>query len=334
MPSLTSLAIPAPHVFKGETLSVDIRSVLLAAGRGTRLAPLTDGVPKPVTPLLDIPLGAFALDALLATVAPVMINVSHLPEALIEALAPYAPADRVEITHERPEPYGTAGTLHALRDRLADPFVVRNGDALSDIDIDALVRAHASNGAAATLAVRRVARGADFVEREREVQLVDRRVHPDAAGALYLGAAVFDRDVVRLIPGDRPAGLASTVLGPLAADGRLALHAHDGYWRDVGRLSDYLGASLDLLAGAGPRPPVPWPGEVVEVEGGRAYIGPGATHDRGTLGPGAILLAGSSLGRDVTVTESIVWPREAVAAGTALRGAVWALGRSLDATPS
>ena len=294
---------------------------------------MTGVVPKPATPLLDVPLGAFALDGLVRVAAPVIVNASHLSDALERSLEPFAPRDRVEILVEHPDPYGTAATLDALRDRLGDPFVVRNADALSDVDVADLLAAHKRNDAGATLAVRRVSRGADFQrDPSGRTRLVDRRAHPGAAGALYLGAAVLDASTLDLVRPGRPPGLAAAVFGPLAADGRLELHEHAGYWRDVGRLADYLAASLELLAGRGPVPPVSWPGEIVEVEGGLAYLGPGADAGRGRLGPGAVMLTGALLEDGTSVEDAVVWPGERVPAGESLRSAVWALGRSLDAS--
>jgi mannose-1-phosphate guanylyltransferase len=309
--------------------SREIRSVLLAAGRGTRLKPLTDVLPKPVVPLLDLPLAAWVLNELAASCPPVIVNAAHLSATLIERLTATASPDRVEFTVEEPEPYGTAGTLGALRDRLGDPFIVHNADALTDIQTAALLESHSRSGAAGTIAVRLVDSGADFeVDPADRPRLLDRRLQPDRSGALYLGAAVFDRAVLDLIPPERPADLARAVLGPLADEERLALHVHDGYWRDVGRLHDYLAASLDLLDGIGPPAPRPWPGTIVEVAGGRAYLGPDADATAGELGAGAVLLSGCSLGRSATVRSSIVWPGEHVPAGTTLDRAVWALGRA------
>lgn len=287
-------------------------------------------LPKPVVPLLDLPLASWALAELVASSSPVLVNAAHLPSKLVDGLAPFAPSASVEFMIERPEPYGTAGTLGALRDRLADPFVVHNADALSDLEVRSLLESHSASRAAGTIAVRLVDRGADFeLDSSGAPRLVDRRRDGDARGAQYLGAAVFDRAVLELIPSERPVDLARCVLGPLAAEHRLGLYVHTGYWRDVGRLRDYLSASADLLEGRGPAPPRPWPGEIVETDGGWAYVGPGAAVTAGVLGAGAIVLGGASLGANASVRSSVVWPGERVPDGTSLAGALWALGRVL-----
>lgn len=311
---------------------MSIAAVLFAAGRGERLRPLTDEVAKPALPMLDVPLAAFGLARLLAFAPAVVMNVRHLPRSVTGALLPYVPRDgRFQTLYEDPEAYGTAGTLVALRDRIGPQAVTWNADVLTDLRPEDLHAAHAASGAPATIAVRDVASGADFVlDGDRAVAFVDRRSGASAPGGVFAGAAVFERDVLFELPETRPLGLGETLLASLARSGRLAVHRHEGYWRDVGSPASYLGASLDLLSGRGPAPPGPWPGSIAEVAGGRTYVGPGAAVP-GELGPGAIVLAGATVAEGATVERSVVWPGESVPAGATLRDAIWFGGRALGA---
>lgn len=304
------------------------RSVLLAAGSGTRLRPLTLTVPKAAVPLLDVPLAAFSLGPLSA-LGPVVVNASYLSDELELRLDAFVRACSAEIVVERPEPFGTAGTLRALRDRLDDVFVTHNADTLTDLDFTRLLDAHDRLGTPATAVVRRVVRGADFELRDEGPRLVDRRTHPHAAGARFVGTAIYDRSVLDDVSDHRPLDAASALLGPLAASGRLGLVFEDTA-RDVGTVAAYLAASLDVLAGR-VRVPFDPPGDIVEVPGGRAYVGPGADHSDGELGAGAILLRDASLGRGASVRDAIVWPCERVADGVVVERAVWAGGQALAA---
>ena len=126
-----------------------VSGVLLAAGRGRRLRPLTDIVPKPALPLLDVPLGLTSLRALMGACDSVVVNVSHLGEQVVEALSCRS-TEGVEVFDEGPEPYGTAGTLAALRSRLPGTVLVANGDLLSDLDPHDLLERHAIAGASST----------------------------------------------------------------------------------------------------------------------------------------------------------------------------------------
>ncbi|MDQ3982459.1 MAG: NDP-sugar synthase [Actinomycetota bacterium] len=311
---------------------MSLAAVLFAAGRGQRLRPLTDEVAKPALPVLDVPLAAFGLRRLFDVAPAVVLNLRHLPESVTTAVAPYLPLDgRLDALYETPEAYGTAGTLAAVADRVTSRVVTWNSDLLTDLDALSLVRAHEASGAPATIAVAEVASGADFVlEGGRAVAFVDRRERSDVAGGVFIGAAVFERAALDALPETRPAGLGETLLAWLADAGNLAVHRHDRYWRDVATPASYLDASLDLLEGHGPEPPGgSWPGDVVEVEDGVAYLGPGAAATEDALGPGAILLARSTAGAGSRIERSIVWPDEHLPRGTQLRDAIWFGGRRI-----
>jgi len=310
---------------------VKVASVLFAAGSGTRLRPLTARVPKPALPVLDVPLAAGGLAGLARDVPPVVVNVSHLGVAVWDALAPWSQSDEVSFLWEKPEPYGTAGTLRALADRLDARVVTRNADALIDLEPSALVAAHDRLGAPATVAAAPVDAGADLrIAGERALELIDRRADPQRPGWLFLGMAVFERSVVGLVSDARPSGLTETLLRPLVARGDLAVHVHAGYALDVGTPARYLRASLDVLQGAAPEP-VAHPGTRVSAGAGSAYVGPGASAPRDALGPGAVLLRGARAEAGSRIESSIVWPGERVRAGTRLVGSIRALGRTLPA---
>ncbi|HEX2196194.1 MAG TPA: NDP-sugar synthase, partial [Actinomycetota bacterium] len=195
--------------------------VLFAAGRGHRLRPLTDELAKPALPLLDVPLAAFGLRRLYEAAPAVVLNVRHLPDSVTAAATPYVPAGRrLHTLFEAPEAYGTAGTLVALRDRLAPRVLTWNSDLLTDLSPRTLVEAHAASGAPATIGVAEVPSGADFsLEGGRAVGFVDRRELRDAPGGVFIGAAVFDRTALESLPDTRPLGLGETLLASLARSG-------------------------------------------------------------------------------------------------------------------
>ena len=124
--------------------SSDRRGMILAAGYGRRLLPLTRHLPKPLLPVLDVPLLARAGQALRAAgITTVAANTHHLSEQ-IESFA-RADAGELSLTlHHEPEILGTGGALHGARDFLAaaDSFVLYNGDVLCDLDLRELVAAH------------------------------------------------------------------------------------------------------------------------------------------------------------------------------------------------
>ena len=286
-----------------------IGSVLFAAGRGTRLRPLTERTPKPALPVLDVPLASFSLALLRRTRPPVIVNLSRGAEVVRAALAPWAAPD-VEYAIERPAPFGTAGTLGALRPRLAPTVLTCNADVLTDLEPSALLAAHERLGSAATVAVAPVTAGADFdLAGERVAELIDRRASPRRAGWVFTGVTVLERDAVTDVA--RPSGLVEAVLRPLIARREVAAVVHDGYFMDVGTPERYLQSSLDVLAGRLRLEQMP--GAVVATRDGRAYVGPGTTV-QGALGRGAIVLRGAVVERGAHVERAIVWPWERVPA--------------------
>lgn len=300
-----------------------IGSILFAAGEGKRLRPLTAEVAKPAVPVLDLPLGAWGLSELLRAAPPVVVNASHQASGLEASLRGICP-DGWELFYEGNEGFGTGGTVAALSERMEGPVVVYNGDLLTDLDVGALLATHEERGAGITLAVAPVSAGADVRLDGADITgFVDRRVTGAAAGAQYLGVAVIEPEVARRISKELPLGLGESVFQPLANRGWLAAFVHEGYALDVGTIERYLEASFDCLYERAPRAPRAWPGEVVEIDGGRGYIGPGAKAADGSLGPGAVLLEGSEVAQGAYVERAIVWRNEVVTPGHEVRDAVW-----------
>lgn len=309
-------------------MPTDPTTVLFAAGRGERLRPLTDTVPKPCLPLLDIPLGVWGLGALLSLGGEVIVNASYRAPEVAAALEPYAGDARFVV--ESPHPYGTAGTLAALREEIGPRVLTWNADVLTDLDPSELLGTHKRLGAPATLAVAEVGAGADLeLNGDSASGFVDRRTHPDAAGARFIGVAVFEDDVLAHLPDTRPLGVAEALLKPLIERGEVAAHRHGAYALDIGVPERYLQANLDLLDGRGPLPTVPYPGSISGTGGGRYYVGPGGRAAPGTLGPGAIVLAGACVRPGARVSHAVVWKGEEVPSGTLAERTVWAGGARL-----
>src|SRR5215203_6154895 len=139
-----------------------MRAMILAAGLGTRLRPLTYVMPKPVAPVLNRPIVAWIADLIAGHgFKQVVTNVSYLPDQIKEVLGDGS-GYGLEVSYsEEPEPLGTAGGVGKVRDFLSetDSFLIISGDALTDIDLSAMRAAHEANverGAIATLSTKRV----------------------------------------------------------------------------------------------------------------------------------------------------------------------------------
>ena len=117
-----------------------MRAMILAAGFGTRLWPLTIGRTKPAIPFLNRPLIAYTLDYLRkAGIDDVIVNLHHEPDSVKEQIGDGSVYGvRIRYSVEEPEILGTSGALDNVRDLLSDsPFVVINGKIITDVDLEA-----------------------------------------------------------------------------------------------------------------------------------------------------------------------------------------------------
>ena len=222
-------------------------AMILGAGLGTRLRPLTDLCAKPMVPVGDAPAVAHALAQVrLVGATRIAVNVHHRPDDL----RAWAEAEGVSVSHE-PILLGTAGGIHGARPLLGDGEVlVWNGDILSDLDPGALVAAH---DAAATLAVLRRPAGKGTVgigDGGRVVRLRGETFGEERAGGEYLGIHVMSRALRALLPA--MGGLVEDVWLPALRRGeRLATFATDASFLDIGSVAHYLAANRAWLAARG-----------------------------------------------------------------------------------
>ena len=298
--------------------------LVFAAGKGTRLRPLTERLPKPLVPVLDVPL----IDLALARGehidwASMFVNVSGSSFGLREYLADHHPG--VDILDEGSEPIGQAATLRALLPRLAGTVVTLNCDTATDLDLDALLESHAASGKACTLAVQPVAHGADLVE-DPVVRLIDRRLE-DRAGFLFLGTACLEHGLLESIPSSRPLGLVAGLLRPAVNDQQVGLYEHRGFACDAGTLDRLLAVNLARLGSVQLSPPPPG---VISAEGW--YVGPGAEVQPESLGAGAVVMSQARVIGGAHLTRCLVWPGSTVPADAELANGIWFEDRWLPVT--
>lgn len=228
-------------------------AVIMAGGRGSRLAPYTTVLPKPLMPLDDRPI----LDVLLrqlvdAGAGRVSISVGHL-SGLIEGWVRHQPSYGVPVAFAcEEEPLGTAGAL-ANVERPTEAFLALNGDVLTTLRFDDLLAAHIASGAIATMAVK-----------ERSVDVQYGVVHTDAEGRIErleekprlrftvsMGIYAMAPEIIDLIaPGER-IDFPDLLLRAMARGHEVRTYAHGAYWRDIGNRDDYEAAIEDFIADPG-----------------------------------------------------------------------------------
>ncbi len=284
-------------------------AMLLGAGYGTRLRPLTGLVPKPLVPVGLRPLLDRHISLLSSLgVTRAALNASHLADQLVAHVASSSP-ENVEIdvlVEERP--LGIGGGLLGARRLLEreDRFLVLNTDVFHTIDLDSVMRSHDGRGADATLVVRRADAGepADelTVDGDGVVTGVPGMGMP-ASGWKFAGIHVLTPGIFEYLD---PAGAIFPAYRRLLAHGaRVVAHVcEDVTWVDVGTPAGYLEANR-MTAGSG------------------ALVAPSAKVGRGcVVGPGTVIGEGARIGAGARLTEAVVWPRTAVPPGAVLERAV------------
>ena len=224
------------------------RAVILAGGKGARLAPYTATIPKPLVPIGDMPILELVLRQLSqAKVEHVTLTVNHLAALLRAYFADGGNYDlNIDYSFED-EPLGTAGPL-TLVEKLDASFFVLNGDLLTDIDYQAMFDSHIDSGALLTVGLYERTHVVDFgvVDLDASHKICGYREKPSLDYCVSMGVYVMEPEVLKLLsPGefaDLP-DLVETMLGQgMAVNG----YVHKGYWLDIGRPEDYEQAQLDF----------------------------------------------------------------------------------------
>lgn len=221
-----------------------VAGVILAAGRGRRLAPLTDAIPKPLLPVLNLPLLLWAMAQMhQAGIDSVCANLWYRPEAFAEFRDICLQRGPRLIHVKEPRPTGPLGGALSCRDALANAadYVILSGDALSDIDLRQLVVAHRRQGAELTMTVQQVPDASRFgvltLDTDGYVHAMREKPH-DACPLEYVSCGVYvisHRLLARLtLPSAEPYDFVHLVTTLLAAEQPVATYRHGGSWSDVG----------------------------------------------------------------------------------------------------
>ncbi len=218
-----------------------MRAIILAGGKGSRLAPYTTILPKPLMPIDDKPILEIVIRQLAHSgFDDITLAVGYLAE-LIMAYCGDGSKFGVRLTYSREDtPLGTAGPI-ALVSEIHDTFLVMNGDLLSTVDYAAMLADHRARGAIATLAAYR-----------RDVKIDLGVVHADADGWLtdYVekptyhydvstGIYVFEPSILSHIPRGEHLDLPELMLKLVRQGQKVGVYRFEGYWLDIGRHEDY-----------------------------------------------------------------------------------------------
>jgi len=219
-----------------------MKAVVLAGGKGTRLAPYTKILPKPLMPLGDMPILEILLRQMKkAGVEEAILTVGHLAE-LLRAFFQDGSRFGLKIDYSyEDKPLGTAGPLSLVAERLDDTFLVMNGDVLTTLDIRDLVMAHRQSGAIATIAShdRKVKVDLGVLEFDGSNVLTGYIEKPTYDFFVSMGIYVFEPGVLQYIQYNQYLDFPDLVLKLIESGERVMGYHFDGYWQDLGRPDDY-----------------------------------------------------------------------------------------------
>jgi mannose-1-phosphate guanylyltransferase len=329
-----------------------MRAMVLAAGLGTRLRPITYALPKPMVPVLNRPVMEHIVRLLARHGFTEMIaNLHWFPET-IEGRFGDGSAWGIELSYSREEALlGTSGGVRNAAGFLGESFLVISGDALTDIDLATMREFHASHDGIATLATKRVDDTGQFgvaiTGDDGRIQGFQEK--PDPAEALSdlanCGIYMFDAEVfdffpepgaARLAGPDDPPGFAdwATDVFPTLLENDVPFYSHeiDAYWNDIGNLDELRQGNLDALRGeveVDPGAPEVAAGVRAGSDLGDAELTPPVLVGEGVeLGEGiridgpAILGDGCRVGDGAHIRDSILLGGTELGAGAILIGAI------------
>jgi mannose-1-phosphate guanylyltransferase len=248
-----------------------MKAMILAAGKGTRVRPITHTIPKPMIPILQKPVMEFLLELLREHgFTEIMVNVSHLAEEIENYFRDgqrfgveiaYSFEGRIEDGELIGDAMGSAGGLKKIQNFqrfFDDTFVVLCGDALVDLDLTEAVKRHKAKGALASLITKRVPRdqvssyGVVVTDEDGRVRSFQEKPEVDDAASdmINTGIYIFEPEVLDFVPSDQAFDIGSDLFPKLVAAGApfYALPM-EFEWVDIGKVPDYWQAIRSVLQG-------------------------------------------------------------------------------------
>jgi mannose-1-phosphate guanylyltransferase len=248
-----------------------MKAMILAAGKGTRVRPITQTIPKPMIPILQKPVMEFLVELLRQHgFDQIMVNVSHLADVIenyfrdgqkFGVQIAYSFEGRIEDGELIGEAVGSAGGMRRIQDFspfFDDTFVVLCGDALIDLDLTAAVKWHREKGAIATIVMKSVSRdevpsyGVVVTDDSGKIKAFQEKPSVDEALStdINTGIYIFEPEIFNYIPSDTEYDIGSQLFPALVAAGAPFYGiSMDFEWVDIGKVPDYWRAIQSVLLG-------------------------------------------------------------------------------------
>ena len=316
-------------------------ALVLVGGFGTRLRPLTEHTPKQMLPICGVPMIEWVVSHLADHgIEEIGLALGYRPDAF---LAAYPDGRIAGIPYKvalEPEARGTAGAIRfaALEMELNEPFLVLNGDVLTDLDIGALLSFHQEREAEATIALQAVADPSRFgvvttSDDGRVREFIEKPpANSSPSNTINAGTYVLNPSVIARIPDTRPVSIERETFPEMALAETLFALESDTYWLDTGTPKQFLEANLDVLHGrrrAKPELPVAAVDATAQVED--SVIGTGSHIDAEAVIQRSVLFNDCRVSRGATIIDSVLSENVYVGEGATIEGSVIGLDERIEA---
>src|SRR5213596_1468402 len=229
----------------------------MAGGEGTRLRPLTSNQPKPMMPIANRPMMEHIVELLKEHgFDDIVVTVAFLANHIRNYFGDGSEFGvRMRYATEE-SPLGTAGSVRNAMDELDETFLVVAGDALTDVDLGGVMKAHRAADAFASIALKRVENPVEFgIVITRDDGTIERFLEKPTWGEVFSDTIntniyVLEPEIFDAIPAEQSVDFSSDVFPKLLDEGApLFGYVAEGYWEDVGNLEAYVRAHRDVLDG-------------------------------------------------------------------------------------
>ncbi|MBW7883798.1 MAG: NTP transferase domain-containing protein [Caldilineaceae bacterium] len=316
----------------------------MAGGEGSRLRPLTIGRPKPMVPVVNKSVLGHIFDLLKHHgITEVIVTLRYMASA-IQDFYDDGSSIGMKITYSVEEaPMGTAGSVKLAADQLDDTFIVISGDAMTDFNLEEIVRVHKARGSLASITLTPVPNPLEFgvITTDEEGRITQFQEKPSwgevTSDTVNAGLYVLEPEVLDLIPAGVPYDFSSELFPRMLAE-KMPIYGYvaDGYWCDVGNISEYMRANSDMLYGK-LRMSEPigthlgggiWVGRNVDIAPSAQLFGPIYLGNEVKI-KGDVRIYGPAVIRDYTIIDnynrierSIIWRNNYVGESCELRGVI------------
>lgn len=284
-----------------------MKAMILAAGLGTRLRPLTDKLPKALIPVVNRPVMERVIEYLTSQgVGEIVVNAHHHYRQILDYVDGGRPFGiRMEVSVE-PEILGTGGGIKNVSDFWDEgPLIVINGDVLTDINLDRALEHHRRSGRIATL-ILHDHEPFNKISTDLQGNIADIPLAYGSRGLAFTGIHIIEPELVDFIPEGGYSDITDCYRGLILSGTPVSAHISEGhYWHDIGSPEGYLSASRELAKG----PFTLGPGCRIAPSAGLeewAVIGADCDIAEGARIRGSILWEGARIGPGVRVVDSVV----------------------------